>query len=405
MPDTLLIRFAADDLETVAWLRVAADGRPVGQLHAGLVEQAAADAEGCRVVVLVPGTDITLTEASVPTQSRQRVQRAVPFALEDKLADEIESLHFAVGPRADSGAYPVAVVRRDRMDAWLAALTAANLHPHLMLPDTLAVPRASDAWSLLLDADVALLRSGAWSGFAVETDLLPALLQLATSNAETPRELHCYTCTPARAGFPATIQMIDEGCEEDVMQVLASGMSGSEGMNLLQGSYSRSEQLSRLWKPWRASAALLLIGIILHLVQLGAEYHRLDEARSALAAEIEQVYRTAFPDARKVVNPQAQMKQKLTALRRLQGKGSADFLTLLAQAGGVLHLEKGVDINGVSFRDGRLDVEVLATDLQTLDRLKQQLVARGGLSVEIQSATASAGAKVQGRLRIQGAES
>jgi general secretion pathway protein L len=405
MPDTLLIRFAPDDLETVTWLRVAADGRPAGELQVGLVEQAAADAEGCRVVVLVPGTDVTLTEARVPTQSRQRVYRAVPFALEDQLADEIETLHFVVGPRADSGLYPVAVVRRECMDAWLAALTAANLQPQLMLPDTLAVPRSGDAWSLLLDADVALLRSGPWSGFAMETELLPALLQLASGGEETPRVLHCYTCTPARAGFPATIRMVDEGCEEDVMQVLASGVAGSEAINLLQGSYSRSEQLSRLWKPWRATAALLLVGVILHMAQLGTEYYRLDKARATLAAEIEQVYRAAFPDARKVVNPQAQMKQKLTALRRLQGKGSADFLTLLAQAGGVLHLEKGVDINGVSFRDGRLDVEVLATDLQTLDRLKQQLVARGGLSVEIQSATASAGSKVQGRLRIQGAES
>lgn len=405
MPDTLLIRFAPDDMETVTWLRLDAAGRPVSELHAGLVEQAANDAEGCRVVVLVPGTDVTFTEADVPTQSRQRVQRAVPFALEDQLANEIEDLHFVVGPRTESGAYPVAVVRRDKMDAWLSALTAANLNPQLMLPDVLAVPLVGNGWSLLLDSDSAVLRNGLWSGYAMESDLLPALVQIAVDDDAMPDAIHCFTCTPVRSGMLDAIRIIDEGCEEDVMQVLASGYGASEAMNLLQGDYSRSEQLSRLWKPWRASAALLAVGVALYLVQLGTEYRQLDRERAALATEMEQVYRSIFPEARKVVDPAVQMKQKLAVLRGQQGKGGTGFLTLLSRAGSVLHVEKGVEISGASFRDGRLDVEVEATDLQTLDRLKQQLVSSGGMKVEIQSATASAGSKVQGRLRIQGTES
>lgn len=405
MPDTLLIRFAPDDMETVTWLRLDADGQPASELQAGLVEQATAGAEGCRVVVLIPGTDVTFTEAEVPTQSRQRVQRAVPFALEDQLADEIEDLHFVIGPRTDSGAYPVAVVRREKMDAWLAALMSADLNPQLMLPDVLSVPLVAGGWSLLLDSDIAVLRNGPWSGYAMEADLLPALIQIAADDDETPDAIHCYTCTPVRSSILDAIRIIDEGCEEDVMQVLASGYTGSEPMNLLQGDYSRSEQLSRLLKPWRASAALLVAGIVLYLAQLGIEYAQLEKVRTALATEMEQVYRGAFPDSRKVVNPAVQMKQKLAALLGEQGKGGTGFLTLLSKAGSVLHIEKGIEISGASFRDGRLDVEVQATDLQTLDRLKQQLIAKGGMKVEIQSATASAGSRVQGRLRIQGAES
>jgi type II secretory pathway component PulL len=67
-----------------------------------------------------------------------------------------------------------------------------------------------------------------------------------------------------------------------------------------------------------------------------------------------------------------------------------------------LRATQGVSIEGASYRDGRLDLDLQADNLQILDQLKQSLAASGRMQAEIQSATTEAGQKVKSRLRIQG---
>ena len=43
------------------------------------------------------------------TAGRQKLLRAVPYAMEEQLSDDIENLHFALGPDLYDGIYPVAV--------------------------------------------------------------------------------------------------------------------------------------------------------------------------------------------------------------------------------------------------------------------------------------------------------
>jgi hypothetical protein len=64
-----------------------------------------------------------------------------------------------------------------------------------------------------------------------------------------------------------------------------------------------------------------------------------------------------------------------------------------------------VEVKGVTFRAGRLDVDLVVSNLQLLDELKQKLSQGGKLAVDIQSATADADQRVQSRLRIQGSSS
>ena len=106
-----------------------------------------------------------------------------------------------------------------------------------------------------------------------------------------------------------------------------------------------------------------------------------------------------------MVNPRAQLQQRLAALERGPGGGQADFLALLQQAGPVLRGTGGLELRGANFRDGTLDLELTVANLQVLDQVKQRLAEAGGLVAEIQSATADADQRVQSRLRIAGAGS
>jgi general secretion pathway protein L len=189
---------------------------------------------------------------------------------------------------------------------------------------------------------------------------------------------------------------------QQVLEVLAQGWARGPVINLLQGPYSRSHEWGRLLRPWRASAALLLVGLLVSGITTGVDYYRLSREQAQLSADIEAVYRKAFPESRRVVDPRAQMEQQLRQLQRSAGGGNTDFLFMLAETAGVLRAIQGVDIQGASYRDGRLDLDLQADNLQILDQLKQSLAASGRMQADIQSATTEAGQKVKSRIRIQG---
>ncbi|MGB5538851.1 MAG: type II secretion system protein GspL, partial [Gammaproteobacteria bacterium] len=195
-------------------------------------------------------------------------------------------------------------------------------------------------------------------------------------------------------------EVIEEYYSDDPLVMFAQGLD-SRSINLLQGAYSRSGDWSRVWKPWRATAALLLSGILISLLAMGVDYYRLSGESEQLQAQIEQTFRTAMPGTQRVVNPRVQMQQQLDRLQR-SGNAGADFLALLGKTGSVLKDVQGVELDGISFRAGRLDLDLKIPNLQSLDQLKQALAGSGGLEVEIQSATTGDDQRVQSRLRIQG---
>ena len=417
MRKTLLIRVGQDPAAGCHWLPLDSDGQATGMVRSGSLEEAAVEAQGQRVVALVPGIDCLLTTVHIPGRSnRQKLLRAIPYALEEQLSDEVEDLHFAVGDVLPGGDHPVAIIAMRCMNAYTEAFTDARLDVARMIPDTLAVPTVGTAIGAVIDGELALVRTGANSGFTVDTENLDMFINAALPDAEEiDTDADTDTDTDTDTDIDTVIHLfIPAGCTPpglsaanveveryngDVLSILAQGMSAGS-IDLLQGSYSRTQEWGRLWRPWRATAALLVAGVLLSNVAMGVDYYRLSKERDTLAVQIEKIYRQAFPGAKRVVNPRVQLQQQLEKLQRSQGAGD-QFLMLLARSGDVLRNARDIEISGASYRAGRLDVDLTATSLQVLDQLKQTLTGKG-LTVEIQSATTEAGKRVQSRLRIQG---
>jgi general secretion pathway protein L len=189
------------------------------------------------------------------------------------------------------------------------------------------------------------------------------------------------------------------------LDILARGWSQGPLIDLLQGAYSRREEWGRLLRPWKATAALLLAGLLVGGSGAGLGYYRLTQQQAQLQGDIEALYRKTFPTARRIVNPRLQMEQELKKLQRRAGGTSADFLGMFAETASVVRSAQGISVQGASYRDGRLDLDLQADNLQTLDSLKQALVSGGRVNAEIQSATTDKNQKVQSRIRIEVKES
>ncbi|MEZ5670871.1 MAG: type II secretion system protein GspL [Thiotrichaceae bacterium] len=115
--------------------------------------------ENQQVIVLLPNTEILLTQVELPTVQRHRLQQAVPYALEEQLAEDIEQLHFALGIRDAEKRLSVAVMAQKHLDSYLNALGELHIVPNLVLPEVLSLPLISDGWSLMLHRERVLVRN------------------------------------------------------------------------------------------------------------------------------------------------------------------------------------------------------------------------------------------------------
>lgn len=404
MRNTLLLRRDPDNPVAWRWLKLDQEGQPQGSIHAGTLTDAAGESAGQRVVVLVSGADALLTRVSIPgSSSRQKLLRAVPYALEEQVSEDVEDLHFAVGVAMEEGAWPVAVISRHVIQDLTEDALEAGLDIQQVIPEVLALPYRGNETSVLVENDVALVRTDQSAGFAVDSDNLGMLLAARmTDEEDSLPPLHLFV--PEDSLQPDTGEYVGETRVEpfagDPLYVFAQGLDG-RAINLLQGDFSRSSDWVALLRPWRATAALLVAGIILSNVVMGIDYFRLKSESEQLRTQIEQTFKTAMPETRRIVNPRIQMQQQLDKLQHKSGTAGG-FLSLLSQSGEVLKGMQGVQVDGASFRAGRLDVDLKVSNLQLLDQLKQELMKSGRLTVEIQSATTGADQRVQSRLRIAG---
>jgi len=361
-----------------------------GQIASGSLVDVVREAAGCQLIVLVPGILVTLLEAVVPSRQRQHIINAVPYALEEQLASDIETLHFALGPRSDSGVVPVAVIARELMQHWLGDLRAVGLEPDSMIPDVLALPLPDDDWVVLRDVSMLWLRQDRYNGVVIDGGEASQRLRLVfdeQADEQRPARIHWYDCR-ADTGVDIDLDEVDIVVDvnaESPLKLFARHYSADDAINLIQGEFSPREQMGRLLRPWKTAGILLLVAVVIAFGELLMQYFSLNATSERLATEIEQVYRDTFPAARKVVDARAQMEQKLIEFGA-NGAGDQGFLSLLAGISEPLLSLPGIDLRHASYQGEKLSLSLRIKDLQVLEQLKQRLVKTGGVEVDIQSA-------------------
>jgi general secretion pathway protein L len=399
--ETLYIRLRrADAEEPVEYAVVAADAasREPAVLRAALPE-VLAQAQGRRLIAFVPGADVHLTAANVPARQPAKVLQAVPFALEDQVAEDIDELHFAIGPRQPDGEHPVAITSIARMTQWMTIFRERGLRPEMLVPETLALPweeTSPGRFSALLEGDEVLVRSGPWKAFVCHPADLPGFLQLADPERAQPLRLMVPgDDTPDLTALDWPLELLP-GFRSAFGALLAS-FRPEQAINLLQGGHSQRQDLQRYWRPWKFAAGLAAAWILVALTafvvdtwKLGAELRAQDEANL-------QRFRDIFPSESRIVDLEAQLDQQLRLAA--SGGGGAGLFSLLDVLTRALAANAGLKVTALQYREGALFLSLTGSDLQTLEKLRTWFGSQPGTALEVQSANAGSDG-VQIRLKV-----
>lgn len=405
MSETLVIRLRAPEEAPASWQIVDANGARSGQVQSGPVADALNVAQGRRVVVLLPGTEITLAEPELPLRGGARLAQAVPFALEEQLASDVEALHFAVGSRhAGAVGTPVAVVARGLLDRWLATCETAGIQPDAAFADSAAVPVSPNGCTLLLDDATLFVRRADAVPYALDANPLAAALDLALGEPSDTAEHVTFYASQADyerhrevieglRSRTATLQV--KLLPDGPLPLLAAQVVGMPGVNLLQGPYGRSSTISSRLREWRIPAALAAGVVLVFLVGQGISLYKLTRAEKQLDAQIAEVFAQVLP-GQPVVDPRAQMEGVIGASRSTAGGALLPAMAVLAQA---MAQSPAARIEAMSYRGDALDLRLVAPSVEALDAIKQA-VTQGGVTAELQSATPR-GEGIEGRLQVR----
>ena len=88
------------------------------------------------------------------------MQAALPYALEEYLADDVDKLHFAAGAKRASGKIPVSVASHERVTDWVERLVEANIHASAIIADSYGLARIPGTISMLLAEDQVFINDG-----------------------------------------------------------------------------------------------------------------------------------------------------------------------------------------------------------------------------------------------------
>ena len=420
MPELLVVRLhpvaAASSGSSQAaspqaeWLIVeGSSGARRGNISWGSLQDAAAQAGGRKVIVLVPGTDVLLAEPVLPVKSGgAKLAQVVPFALEEQLAADVEDMHFAVGKRGSRPGTPVAAVARARMSEWLEALHGAGLQPDAIHSETALLPSLPGAVAVVIEGKRVYVSRENLPGAVVEVEPLIEALQLALASGEESREN--VTIFLSEDDYERERELLEELREftaslqlkllpDGPLPLLAANIQQSSPVNLLQGSYATKTKLNVSFAPWRYAAVLAAVFIAAHVGLKSWQYVHYKKVERELDAQISATFQQSLPGS-PVPPPLEARRQVEQVLNQLRGTGpTSGMLTTLAMLSEAMAQAPNTDIEALSYRDNVTDLRVLAPSVDALDRIRQ-VAGERGVTAEIQS-TNPRDSKFEGRLQFK----
>ncbi|MGH6609666.1 MAG: type II secretion system protein GspL, partial [Burkholderiaceae bacterium] len=326
------------------------------------------------VDLVFDSSDVFITAIEAPKLSEGRLRMALPNILEDRLLAESNDCHFAFNiPRGGTGTttiaaqpkMPVAVIDRGILTRALDVFQDAGFKVRAAYSEIYTVPApAAGVLSVRVDRGRGIARSATHDGFAFDLtdDSVPPALALAVRQLGIKR-IQVFgrdggRMTPIAKALNVLI---------DVNQQEADLASTETGVSLLQGAFAQGgmignfvggSKLSLSTRSVRVPLMWVAAGAAVAVIGMNAYNLKLESEERSIRSQMQNNFRSTFPEITTVADTSIQTKQKLAELRARAGVASAnDFSVLNARTALLLSSAPVGSVAGMEYRDGALKVK------------------------------------------------
>lgn len=331
-----------------------------GQLQAPLKQRSSEEIKevqtNAETIVVLPAGVCSLHEVSLPWLGERKARAAIPYALEEQLAQSVATLHFAFDRQHYSdNNYLVVVIDKAYLNRIVVRLESMAILFDCITLDWFALKEGE----CCLTQNTVLVHDKALKGalsFELATRYLNnnPITELITFKNSLPFDALKKT-VPKESTAPVWI---------------ASRLQQTSPMNLCQGEFQKQDNKRKSTRFWYFTSAVLAGIWILSLLGLNTtKVIMLNHKIAQLDSQIAVIYREFFPNAQQVISPRFRIEQSLKA--GSEGQESA-FWMLLSTLAGPFN-EKNITIEQILFHNQTLAVTIQSNDFSTLEALQQTL--------------------------------
>jgi general secretion pathway protein L len=398
----LVILLHADDLAHPGWAVVDDAGQVVLSVDRGDPAAMAVEAKNRVNIVIVPSEDVLLTNVTLPKMSRSRLLQAIPYALEEQVIEDVETMHFAPGEYHADEQLSVVVTARSKMTEWMTLLQSYDVKADVMIPGIFALPYSDAVWHAIVN-HVAAVRTSFTSGFACDRNNLVEMISLAVTATETPpHEIEIVEIDGNHEALHLSLPVTateNKMTAVAVLEMMAREAVNKQPLNMLQGEFQnkKARGLPRMTNLLKTAAYLGIAWIALAFLYPVVSFSILDQRAQDIKNQIAAIYKKEFPNSSSIVAPKERMQQKLNKLS--SGVGDNHLLMMMASIGKALSASSGVTLKRMDFQNNVMTLEISALTSNVFTGFTDVL-AKQGLRVKQQNANIS-GARVNATLEIE----
>lgn len=370
-----------------------------------------------QVVALVAASDVALLRIQTPPLPAAKLRAALPNLVETQLLGEPSDCVVVAGGMSD-GLRTVAVVRRDWLELLTGTLTAFGARRIAAWPAQSCLPvqpRRQDKPGGVIAAvggqddciDV-MLRFPGQEGFGLAIAPDPNLAGGRAPHETAAREV-VQALDALAPGVPITLH-VPQAALRAYRE--ASGSAAAQRIEVLADDWPRwvgaargaaLDLTARLgagrgagmdWKAWRWPLGLAAAVLVINAAALNIDWWRMKGEADSLRADMVRMYRSAYPKETVIIDPAAQMRQRIALARRDAGLPAPDDFAAISTAfgeawSGIAAGKAAPAVAAIEYRERSLFVRFNPGGEAPMQRMKAALAARN-LSLEPVSAQPAA---------------
>ncbi len=310
--------------------------------------------DDCPLTIIIPDQISSIHQVSLPLLSKKKARLAIPYALEDFSAQEVNELHFAFDRTFYRNGQNL-VLSCEK--AWLKALVAL-LETHQIEPTHITI-----AWFALsenqcvLHNQTLLCRSEPLNGVISMTMWGMISNQFATAEEIDTIQFDKAIDTPKELSKNLTT------AEQTWETWVSERLHQSPFISLNQGNFSTIKEQTSLKKSLWLIGGSFILWLTIWLTTSLLSIHHTNQKLKQVDARIAVLYKKFFPSAKQVISPRFRISQKLKS----QGSGNESGLWHLLDRLSAPLQTSHVNAIQLTYQHQRINLKLMADNFRQLE--------------------------------------